>query len=1092
MLIKREAPQIRKDNMERRIKTIDMVTRLYVYLIRSEGDISSQEISILYSLLVNMFRDVDISWEVYLREIIESEYNIDTVYLYINLNLNQLDKSRIILSLIIMAISGGNVREGQKSTIESLAQHFNFAPDGFMRLMQEITSGEYCNCMLPCAQGLNQIKNSIFPDYVSWGRGSDRHIRFNAPTVANFEGFIFGIDEYLFLGTGAITNLKINGISLDANSLYPIPKNGYLTLMEQDFESDSLWKIYRSGSEDDEIVFKKATYDFILYKRGHQYSILVNSGKVNLNETEIPHGKLVDPVYDDVLQIQGYAPFHLLNVIRDRALIGVDDMVPTELYICVERDFYILSRVDNEFSVARIEVSNGRFYLYPPKRGWTIYLNQHKLDNVSELFLNSDTITINKRNFRINSFFDLIETPFEIENLAIQDIKHYFPDQTLALDGVSFNVGRGQLVGILGQSGCGKSTLLKVINAEFVPTYGDIKLDGKSVYSNLSYYSQFFGYVPQEDLLYPNLSVYENLLYRGRLRMPLVSKHILAQKITNILHQVNLLHRKTTIVGEFKTKNLSGGERKRLNIALELLFEPTLVICDEPTSGLSFTDAEQIIDILKDISSQGKLVIITIHQPNSSIFKKLDRVMLMDMGGRQAYFGSPAECFSYFDTEITQLTRRKQDIEAKRNAQTSDFMYDIITYPEYNEAGEPVYEQIRKVVQVKRKFPPEYWRDKFKRKMLYDIIQQENQESSTSPATARTKRRRLTPQAYLSQFIAYFSRNFLMKLRNRTNNIITFIEAPLLGLIISFILRFTPAETAYSYHNNNNIGIYIFVSVIAFIFMGMSNSIEEILSERKIIQREKLMNQRVSFYLSSKLLVLALFTALQVILFTFVANHVLGIRGVTGASLAYFFLAGMTGVSLGLMVSAFIRDNRAIVNILPLILIPQILFGGAVIEFEKMNQRLIIIKDHPIPEVVAVIPSRWLFEGLFTAYARNTVYHRKLNRIQKKELTSSKPENYLAQDTGNRSDLADELYDQRLEIVRRWNPDIVVNKYLSSGVGLLDGRFDNLGLNVFLSSYKKTWLGIARTWNFNAWVILGYLLVFNLTTLIKLKLFFKD
>lgn len=119
MLIKRETPQYKKEVMERRIKTIDMVTRLYVYLIRAEGDISSQEVSILYSLLVNMFRDVDISWEVYLREIIESEYDIDTVYLYINLNLNQLDKTRIILSLIIMAITGGEIRQGKKKLSRS-------------------------------------------------------------------------------------------------------------------------------------------------------------------------------------------------------------------------------------------------------------------------------------------------------------------------------------------------------------------------------------------------------------------------------------------------------------------------------------------------------------------------------------------------------------------------------------------------------------------------------------------------------------------------------------------------------------------------------------------------------------------------------------------------------------------------------------------------------------------------------------------------------------------------------------------------------------------------------------------------------------
>lgn len=240
----------------------------------------------------------------------------------------------------------------------------------------------------------------------------------------------------------------------------------------------------------------------------------------------------------------------------------------------------------------------------------------------------------------------------------------------MALDSISYEVNKGELIGILGPSGCGKSTLVKLLSGDIIPTYGQISVDGKNFFENLNIFLEYFAYVPQDDLLYPNLTVWENLWYRLQLRMPNFSAASLHQKIDNILHQVNLTHQRNTLVGEFAHKNLSGGERKRLNIALELLFEPTLIICDEPTSGLSFTDAEQIVDILDALSQQGKIVLITIHQPNSSIFRKFDKVLLMDMGGKMVYYGPPEKSFDYFDEELSLLTHRKGEIERKRHLMT--------------------------------------------------------------------------------------------------------------------------------------------------------------------------------------------------------------------------------------------------------------------------------------------------------------------------------------------------------------------------------------------------------------------------------------
>ncbi|MDZ4182688.1 MAG: ATP-binding cassette domain-containing protein, partial [Candidatus Cloacimonadaceae bacterium] len=1081
-----------KLNEERQKKLIDMVTRLYVYIIKSDVAISSQEINILYSLLMNLFRDVDISWEVYVRNIIDSEYDIGEVVEYLNTNLNRLDKIRILLSLVIMARTDSDFEISEVTEIIELSKQFGLAAEYFVDLMNQIESSSSELIHIPYDIQISHFQHSLFPDNVIFGRSQNCDIRFNDPRISEYEMFVFAIDNYMFMGSGAGSSLELNGIKLKPGAIVLLPEDADLIMNETQIDMPTLWKMYHGNAEDDEIVFHKADYDFIIRKVGGRYSILVRGGIITLNGKEISHGRRQDLVYDDVLQIRGYSPFTLLVVIRERSRIGVDNLIPQELWICAERDFYNISKTETPFSIAYIGIVDEQFYLHPPKKGWSIYLNEQKVDAILPLALNTDIISIRRRNFRLNSFFDLVESPFEINFIQAQDVKHYFPDGKMALDGISFEAKKGELIGVLGQSGCGKSTLMKVLGCEISPTYGSVRIDGKSLMANISYYAQFFGFVPQDDLLYPYLTVFENLWYRGRLRMPNISVANLKQKIANILNQVNLSHRRDTKVGDSKNKFLSGGERKRLNIALELLFEPTVIICDEPTSGLSFSDAEQIIDILKLITAQGKIVLLTIHQPNSSIFRKLDQVLLMDLEGRQAYYGAPEECFDYFDDELAQLTLRKEEIEHKKQLRTSDYMYEVIAYPEYNEAGGQVFEQVNTVVQPKRKFAPEYWRDKYKRKMLYELIQFETPESSVPVTPSRRKRRKLGLTERLVHLSAFVSRSFKMKLRNRTNNVITFVQAPLLGLIISFILRHTVSAGAYSYHQNQNIGIYVFVSIIAFIFLGLSNSIEEILDERKIILREKMMNLRMSYYLWSKLISLTAFSLIQVLLYSAVSFLVLGIRGVWQISIVYFLLTSMVGFSIGLLASSFIKDNKSIINLLPLILIPQIIFGGAVIEFDRMNRSLTLMEKHPIPEVVQVIPSRWIFEGLTTAYAKNTFFHRELARIEKKKLTSI--EDFKRNETTGKiyREQVQALADAKLKLVAKWNPDRILNAHLNSSVGFMDGKFLNENKNVFLSSYKRIGSHRMRTWSFNLIILLLYVIGFNLITLIKLKYYFKE
>lgn len=1068
-----------------------MVTRLYVHLLRSDEQISDNEIEILYALLINLFSQLDVSWESYVKQIVKSEFEIDEVYLYLNRNLSELDKARLMHSIVILAKTEMDFGISELTEIMEMAKNLDVESSAFLPLIDHFENHPESSTFITAKHHLSHIRHSVFSDYVVFGSGDSADVAFRDSQLSAYECALFATGKYLFLSVSSGGSIKLNGLKAEANAIHLLNSDSTLSLGDRDYTYPCLLKLYQHRNEDDAIVFRKKDYDFTVYKRGSAFSVLVSGGSVSLNGREMQHGRRFNVFYDDTLQIKGYAPFHLAMVIENRSYIGVEDYIPAKLYIFKDGDFYFTGRDESELSIARIEYRDRQYYIYPPKKGYEIYVNQELVTEPTVLELNTDSIRIGAKSYRLNSLYDLIETPFEIESYVVTDIKHYFKDGALALDSVSFEVKKGELIAILGQSGCGKSTLTKVLSSEINPTYGQISIDGKSLYDNISYFQEHIAYVPQDDLLYPNLSVYENLWYRLKLRMPQMQKEQLEQKVNNILHQVNLNQQRSTIVGEFKTKNLSGGERKRLNLALELLFEPTIIICDEPTSGLSFNDAEQIIQILGQLCQQGKIVILTIHQPNSNVYRMFDKVMMMDIGGKIAFYGTPQESFSYFDEELALLSVRKAEIEKKRHLLTSDYFYDIITYPEYNEDGKPVYEQIKKVVQPKRMFPPDYWRDKLKRKLLFEMIQSESVEMSPRTGQIKRSKKKLKPKSYLSSLLTFISRSFKMKIRNRTNNLITFIEAPLLGLIISFILRHTPTG-GYSYAENNNISIYIFVSIIAFIFLGMSNSIEEILGERKIILRERLMNLKSSSYQISKMMVLSLFGLIQAVLYHLIAALVLGIRGLGFVSVSYFFLASLIGNSIGLLSSAYIKENRAIINLLPLILIPQIIFGGAVIEFEKMNQNLKLYERHPIPEVVQTIPSRWLFEGLAVSYAKNTHFHRKLAGIQKKELT------YL-QDYKNAligyeefQKRRSEVYYQKKALTLKWDPNQIVNSPLNAAVSIMDGKVLNTKQNEFLSSIKLFGKRAYKTWNFNVLVIVLYAFALNLLTWIKLKYYFKE
>ena len=182
----------------------------------------------------------------------------------------------------------------------------------------------------------------------------------------------------------------------------------------------------------------------------------------------------------------------------------------------------------------------------------------------------------------------------------------------------------------MGGSGVGKSTLLNILNGNIPVQHGKIKINGVEIFEQKKQVEGLIGYVPQDDLLFEDLTVWENLFYNASLCFDQLSQEAIEEKVEKVLHELELHPFKDLKVGSPLKKVISGGQRKRLNVALELIREPAILFVDEPTSGLSSTDSEKVVLLLKQQARKGKLIIVNIHQPSSAIFKMFDKLWILD------------------------------------------------------------------------------------------------------------------------------------------------------------------------------------------------------------------------------------------------------------------------------------------------------------------------------------------------------------------------------------------------------------------------------------------------------------------------------
>jgi ABC transport system ATP-binding/permease protein len=517
-----------------------------------------------------------------------------------------------------------------------------------------------------------------------------------------------------------------------------------------------------------------------------------------------------------------------------------------------------------------------------------------------------------------------------VNNLQVKDSRSASGIHSLTVEEHS-----GSLVGILGKEGSGKTTLLKLLAGYIMPDAGQIEINGYELKKNRYLLKDIIGYVPEEDLLFEELSVYDNLLMNARLYYSGLTGRQIGEKVDNLLKSLWMNDIRDKIVGNVLNKNIQPGQRRILNIALEILREPQILLVDNALSGLSMSDTAKVVKVLHNYTLEGNLVITTISQVSSNIFNHFDKIWLLDLGGYPVYTGSSAKAVNYLFRKLNLSDKCPEAIDTAT-------LIDLVNYSKVQHED----------AAITRILSPLEWHQLYLNSRRAGI--QELQRKSVFPI------RPIHIPNLEVQFIIFSLRNFLCKFSRINNLIYTLLSGPLIALLLGFFLRPPGSHSAF-FSTNSNLPAYQFISVLVAMFMGMVISAREILKEKNIVQKEQFLEFSRFSYINSKIIFLLLIVALQSFLYTIIGNAILGIKGMIWSYWIVLFSVACFGVLTGLLFSSVVSRLSIIdEKLIPIFLALQVLFGGGVISYHALN----LEKTKFVPVIGELMVSRWGYEAL--------------------------------------------------------------------------------------------------------------------------------
>jgi len=535
------------------------------------------------------------------------------------------------------------------------------------------------------------------------------------------------------------------------------------------------------------------------------------------------------------------------------------------------------------------------------------------------------------------------------------NVEYLFKNSDNGIKKMNFRIESGNLTGLMGGSGVGKTTMLNLLNGKLKPRSGNLYINGYDIHAESDKLTGLVGFVPQDDMLIEELTVYQNLYFNARLCFGDFTEDQLNVTVDKVLADLDLADIKDLQVGDPLNKMISGGQRKRLNIGLELMREPAVLFVDEPTSGLSSFDSEKVMMLLKHQAMTGKLVFAIIHQPSSGVLKMFDRLWILDKGGYMIYDGDPVEALVYFKTETSQANAAESECPNCGNIETDSILHiiEVKTIDNTGYAGK------------ERQVSPREWNDRYKRKMM--------------PAIEKVPDKQPLPQSLFrvpgkkEQIRTFIRRNITRKLADRQYMTINLLEVPLLAFILGYISKYSE-NGEYIFSANKNYPVFLFMSVIVALFIGLTVSAEEIFRDRKILEREKYLNISRLSYLVSKINFLFALSAIQTLIFVVVANLILEVRGMLFQQWLILFSTACFGNILGLNISAGMRTAVSIYILIPLLLVPMLLLGGAMIKFDDLHKS--ISRKIYVPVAGDIMVTRWAYEALMVEEFKNNRFEK--------------------------------------------------------------------------------------------------------------------
>ena len=537
-----------------------------------------------------------------------------------------------------------------------------------------------------------------------------------------------------------------------------------------------------------------------------------------------------------------------------------------------------------------------------------------------------------------------------------RDINFRFPNSDNGMHDLNFTLHSGELLAIMGGSGTGKTTLLSILNGSLIPQEGHITINGHDISEQKA--KDLIGFVPQDDLLIEELTVYQNLYYTAKLCFASLSEEEIDRRVMKILKDLGLDATKDLKVGSAINKYISGGQRKRLNIALELIREPAVLFLDEPTSGLSSADTEKVINLLKEQTYKGKLVVVNIHQPSSDVYKLFDRLWLLDKGGYPVFDGNPIDAITYFKSAANYADAETSACPTCGNV-NPEIVLNIIDEKAINNTGE---------TSDARKMTPQEWHELYLK----------HQPKFSKPKVNEIPASDLKKPDKFNQFLIFLRRNIKTKITNVQYLCIALLEAPVLAIICALLTRYAPPE-GYTVMDNKNMVSYFFMAVIVATFIGMSGSAEEIIKDRALLKREKFLQLSYGSYIWSKIIFMAGMSLIQTFLFILIGNSIMGL-GLFGIWWLILFATAFLANLTGLLLSQCLNSIVSIYISIPILLIPQILLCGLVVSFSDLTPNS---KTGNVPLIGDLIPSRWSYEALAVTSFTDNDYEKPFFELDK-------------------------------------------------------------------------------------------------------------